>query len=116
MDDNALDDDLGHAAAEVTPEQREKMLEISDIAERIFPGSDQMDDREQMLSAAVECILGDSDPAQIVDEWKAATKAVWAATVRMRGAVAVEVSRSNELAVSEKFGIGRPTVRKAVGK
>ena len=116
MDINDLNNYLGAFASEATDGQREAIMDVSDIVDRVFPGEDQRDDNQEMLAAAVQAILGDEEPAKVVDEWKAATKAVWAATVRMRGAIAVEVARSNELAVSEKYGVSRPTVRKAMGK
>lgn len=111
-----LDQYLGEFAATVTDEQRVKMLEISDIADIVFPHDDQQDDRAEMLSTAVQVILGDTSTEDVVSDWKSAVSAMLTATARMRGAVAVEVSTSNESQVAEKYGLNRGTVRKAVGK
>lgn len=116
MNTTDLDHFLGEFAATVTEDQREKMLEISDIADTVFPHEDQRDDRMEMFSTAVQVILGDTSTEDVVSEWKAAMATLATATARMRGAIALEVSTSNESQVADRYGMNRGTVRKAVGK
>lgn len=116
MNSNDLDNYLGEFATTATEDQREKMLEISDIADTVFPHADQRDDRMEMFSTAVQVILGDTSTEDVVSDWKAAVAAMLTATARMRGAIALEVSTSNESQVAERFALNRGTVRKAVGK
>ena len=115
MDINDLNNYLGHAASEATEDQKEEMLAAAEVIDRVYPDRDG-DDNADAFSAAVQVILGDSTTETLVDEWKTAMANVATANTLMRGALAVEVSRASELAVAEKFGLNRGTVRKAVGK
>lgn len=72
--------------------------------------------RNVAADAAHDVATGHADALDLVTAWKTAADAADLAHARMRGAIALEVARTNEYAVSQRFGVSRPTVRKAVGK
>lgn len=98
---------------DATDAQRAEIREVAATLARVYIDGPALWDA---LGAAAQVIQGDNVTAQLVEAWKTANRAVAAANILMRGALAAEVMHSSELAVAQRYQISRPTVRKAVGK
>ena len=84
--------------------------------ERAHPRPGQAAQMYVAYDAALDVATGHTDALALVTAWKIAADAADLAHARMRGALALEVARTNESAVAQRYGVSRPTVRKAVGK
>ncbi|WP_182112874.1 hypothetical protein [Actinotalea sp. JY-7876] len=107
---------LGPAADDTTPEQREALTRAAEAVNARFPGEDDGEVREAALNAAAQVILGDDEPEAIADRWRAARRAEQEARAALTGAIIAAAPTSSESALSERLGVARDTVRKALGK
>lgn len=98
---------------EVTEAQMTALTRLSDDLEGRY---EEAIDTEAAFTAGAMVILGDSTTSDLVDEWKALQSQLAEATIRMRGALLVELQSTSELEVSKTYGLNRGTVRKAAGK
>lgn len=109
---------LGPAAAELTPEQRDRFdREVDAIHERIGDDPDDQDDRDAALSATVQYLLGDltiDDAGHARTRTRdAARAALLAAQQTARMAVQDGMTESD---AARRASIDRMVVRKVMGK
>lgn len=109
---------LGPAAEELTTEQRERFeAEAQAAVERIGDDPDLLAEREAVLSATVQYLLGETD----VDEAGRRRVATRVAE-REASLVAQQVARlavqdgMDEVEAARRVSLNRMTVRKALGK
>lgn len=116
--DHDLDAWLGPALDELTPEQREVVVDAArDIAGR-YPDPDDQHRREAALSATVQYLLGEITPdeagrAKVAAELArdaAAAAAIQVAVLRHR------VDRVDKAVAAREAGINRMTLLKALGE
>lgn len=112
MQDYELDAWLGDTPA--TYEQRARLLAAAEtIAARY---ADDEDAERDAFNAAAAVILGDADPAALVEPYQRAQAAAQAAHATMTGAVVAASQEASERALAGSLGLTRPTIRKALGK
>lgn len=111
-----LDSYLGDV--EVTDEQRRLLLAASHRIDTTYPGQDAADDREAAMSYATQVILGDTPVDDVVAAWLSSRAAERDAHARMVGALIAtdEIGDDTELGISQRTGLNRQTLRKALGK
>lgn len=107
---------------EATEDQREQIARAALMVETRYPvpadgtAADVAMDRGQALSGAVQVILGDSTPDELVGEWAAAMGRADVAHAEMTGAIIAASATTSERALADRLGIARDTIRKALGK
>ena len=116
MSDREMQAWLGPAYDETTPEQRDALEGAWATIEDRWPGEDDSDLRQHALSGAAMTVLGDSTDAQLVAEYLAAHQAAMDAHARMTGAIIRAAQDETEVAIAERLGLSRKTVRRALGK
>lgn len=99
---------------EVTDEQRRALHAAADAIAARYPAPDLSDDRERALSAAAMLILGDSTLEEIAGEWREARRIESERHAALTGALIA--ADGSEVALAERAGVTRMTVRKALGK
>lgn len=112
MQDYDLDAYLGDADA--TDEQRDAIKRASDAIDARWPDPDLADVRELALSAAVQVILGDAMLEDLGAAYLRARRLERAQHAMLTGALIA--SEGSEVSLSERSGVTRVTVRKALGK
>lgn len=114
MQDYELDAYLGDTAAQVTAEQRDALhAAFTAIAAR-YPDPDLDDSRERAFSTAAMVVLGDCTLEDISADWRDAYRVAAERHDAMTGALIV--SAGTDVALAERAGVSRMTVRKALGK
>jgi hypothetical protein len=112
MQDYELDAWLGDT--EMTGEQRAALhAAAAAIADR-YPHADLADSREQALSAAAMLIVGDDTLEGVAAQWREARQVEQARHAALTGALIA--AEGSEVALAERAGVTRMTVRKALGK
>lgn len=120
MQNYELDAYLGDI--ETIPEQRDLIRAAAEQIDQRYhipadgTPEDVADDRETALTAAMQVILGDTQPDEAVDAWKRAQAAMVEAHAAMTGALIAAMPDMTERAAEQRFGLTRPTIRKALGK
>lgn len=109
---------LGEAAADVTPDQVDALVDAAlAVAARYPDEDDEQQEREDALSGAAQVILGDDTLRGIADEWRAAAARAESARCVMVGAItARSLAGVSDLAVADEAGVTRVTVAVALGK
>lgn len=119
MQDYDLDAYLGAFAEELDADRRWVLGQVLDkLAER-WPSPDFTDEATAAGNAATELAFGDSTADQIVIEYRDAREAERTAHLRLTGALlytSLSEPAVSEVALAERFGVTRMTVRKALGK
>lgn len=114
MQDYELEAWLGDV--EVTPDQWELLHRAADDTAARYKNDDG-DAAEQAFTAAAMVILGDSNVDAAVTSYAAAKRAERAAMETLTGAIIGAVlTGDTEKGISDRTGINRGTVRKALGK
>ena len=102
---------------EATDEQREALLRASDLIDARYPDPDRQHSAQAAFTAAYQVIVGDDTLEQIAGEWRRARAVEREAMERLTGAIAGSASTGVfETTISERAGVDRQTVRKALGK
>lgn len=112
MQDYELDAWLGDT--QVTDGQRAALHAAADAIAARYPEEDLADSREQAFSAAAMLILGDDTLETIADQWRAARRLEQERHAALTGALIA--ADGSEVALAERAGVTRMTVRKALGK
>lgn len=112
MQDYELDAWLGDT--QVTDEQKATLHAAADAIASRYPHPDLGDSREQALSAAAMVILGDDTLEEIAAQWQAARRLERERHAALTGALIA--SEGTEVALADRAGVTRMTVRKALGK
>lgn len=123
MNTNEVADWLGHAASEITPEQLERLADMSRDIDQRYLDPDEQGERDAALSAALQHLLGETtaeDAARtLIDARTAADRAYAAALqhavmlVRDREAAG---ERPNKLGAAKAAGVDRMSLLKALGE
>lgn len=114
-----LADWLGPALDELSDEQLEQLTAESKRINARYPDDDQddLDLRDAALSAAVQMILGETTPDEVMHELTAARKAAWrASAAAQQVAVMLVAADVSEVEAARRVGIDRNTLRSALGK
>lgn len=113
---------LGDFADDLTDDQRERLESAADtIAER-YPvpadgePADVTDEREAALTSAMQHILGESTPDEVVQAWVAAKRAADEAHAAMTGMLIALSVTETEYRMARTLGLSRTTIRKALAK
>lgn len=115
MQEYELDAYLGDF--EATSEQRAALLKASDQIEVRYPDPDLQESAEAAFGAAYQVIVGDDTVESIAAEWRKARLAERTAMERLTGAIIATIgSGDSEKSISDRTGVNRMTVRKALGK
>lgn len=119
MDDQEMRGLLGPAYDETTEDQRQIIAQALAMVAQRWP--DEPDWRQENLdatNAVLEVVLGDSTAEGIAAEFRAARLAADVAQRRLTGAI-IAVSLLgpvSEVALAERLGVTRQTLRKALAK
>lgn len=114
MQDYEIDAYLGDT--QVTADQRQRITAAAQAVAARYPHPDLADDRERALSAAVQVILGDTDPDVIAATWHEARRVERDAHAALTGALIAVAPGVPETTLAARFRVRRMTVRKALGK
>jgi hypothetical protein len=110
---------LEPVADTATPDQLEIITEgVSAIAFR-YPEEDLADDRETALSGAVQVIIGDDTLEALGAAWRAKRAAELTAHAALTGGIIAThamMPTLSEAKIADRTGMGRISVRKALGK
>lgn len=108
---------LGPAADEATDDQKAAIAKAAEAINARWPDEDDADLREQALNAAAQVILEDDTLETHAGAWVRARRREQEAHAAVTGAIiATAHAGASELSISQRTGITRPTVRKALGK
>ena len=114
-----MDAYLGEFADELGAEQRATLkAALEKLAER-WPSPDFTDEAMDAGNAATALAFGDSTAEQVAAEYRAARDAERTARLRLTGAIvytALAEPAVSEVALAERFGVTRVTLRKALGR
>ena len=100
---------------EATDEQMEALMRLSDEIDERFPGGDDVEDHNEAFNGGAFLILGLRSRDDLRTEWENARAEAHAAHRRMVGGIIADHT-DTEVALSERWGLSRMTVRKALGK
>lgn len=117
MQDFEMDAYLGDYAGRIDADKRRTLKATLERLEQRWQGLDFTDERTEAGNAATALAFGDSTADGIADEYRAARAAERTARLRLTGTI-VYLSESGvpEVAIAERLGVARMTVRKALGK
>ena len=115
MDLSELDAYLGDFADQLDHNTKSDLLEASDAIEDRYPDDDPAN--ADAFTGAVACAFGDETLDTLADKWKAARAAEREAMAQLTGAIIwTDIhDRLSQVAISERAGINRQTIRKALG-
>ena len=100
---------------DLTPEQRGALEDTIDHLNNRYAGDDDV--VGEGMGGALMVILGDDTLEDVAGEWSRARAAERDAMARLTGAIiAAAVQGQPETTISERAGVNRMTVRKALGK
>lgn len=120
MDDREMRGLLGPAYDDTAEDQRQVIdRALAMVAQRWPDTADWREQNMQASNAVLEVVLGDSTPEGIAAEYRAARLAADEAQRRLTGAIiAVSLLEPTvtEVALAERLGVTRPTLRKALAK
>ena len=109
---------LGPAAAELTPEQIERLSTEADRIDARYPHPDYEEERQAALSAAVQYLLGETTPGDagraLIRARRVEAEAL--AASQQIAAMAVHDKIMSETAAAEAVSIDRMTLRDYLGK
>lgn len=116
MQDHELRGLLGDTYDEISERGRAKVSAVSDLIDVRYPDPDDVEARQEAMSAALQVILdgGDSALEEVGANWRAARSAEVRAHAALTGAILA--SDGPEERIAALAGTSRPTVRKAKGK
>lgn len=112
MLDYDLDAYLGNT--EATDDQRDAIKRAADAIDARWPRPDDADTREDALSAAVQVILGDATLEDLGAAYLSARRLERRQHALLTGALIA--SEGSDVSLSDRSGVTRMTVRKALGK
>ncbi|WP_234057912.1 hypothetical protein [Microbacterium sp. NFH-22A-Y] len=106
---------LGPFAADASDEQKSALTRAARMVDARYPGPD--DDSEQAMSGAAQIILGDDSLEGLAATYVRARRAERDAMAQLVGAIIAESGKNaSEVALADRSGLTRVTVRKALGK
>lgn len=111
-----LDAYLGDFADALRVETKRDLLAVADALGGRYPDSDDPAGIDA-ITGAIACALGGETLDALAAEWKAARAAERGAMATLTGAIIWTYihDRLSQVAISERTGINRQTVRKALG-
>lgn len=104
---------------EASEDQVDMLRKISDRIDARYPipeggyREDVTEERGAAMTAAVDIVIDEDDPADKVTAWRAAQAAAARAHAEMTGAIIA--TGWSEAEVVRELGVSRPTARKAIG-
>ena len=116
MTDTDLRAYLGEAWADTTDDQRVAIMSAAEAIDARWPEGDLADSRQEALAAAVAVILGDDTLEAVATAWRQARERERRFHAAMTGAIIAAAPGQTEVALSERAGVTRVTVRKALGR
>lgn len=115
-----LDNYLGDFANDLTSEQKDTLMRVSDQLDEAFPEGEDfdeyLDEREAAFSAAVQYVMGDLDVVSVGKDLSTVRLAMSKAMAAAQGITLAAAADETESALARELGVDRMTIRKWLGK